>query len=78
VEDGMEDTLAYMDFPYVHGAFPDGNSAMKLSYACLNHITRTAPGHEAYMPKKHLDITESPESDFLAGYQTIAKTNSFL
>lgn len=91
VEDSIEETLTYMDFPYAHwlkirtnnvierlnreirrrtrvvGTFPDGNSALMLVCARLRHVVGTAWGTKRYMSMKHLDATDSTESDFIAG-----------
>ena len=91
IEDGIEETLTYMSFPYAHwlkirsnnvierinreirrrtrvvGTFPDGNSALMLVCARLRHVASTAWGTKCYMSMKHLDVTGSGESDFIAG-----------
>lgn len=91
VEDSIEETLTYMDFPYAHwlkirtnnvierlnreirrrtrvvGTFPDGNSALMLVCARLRHVASTAWGTKRYMSMKHLDVTDSVESNSFTG-----------
>ena len=64
VEDGVEETLTYYDFPSEHwicictcvvGSFPDGNSALMLVCARLRHVAGTQWGNKKYMSMKHLE-----------------------
>ena len=55
VEDGIEETLTYCDFPSVVGSFPDGNSALMLVCARLRHVAGTQWGNKKYMNMKHLE-----------------------
>ena len=69
VEDGIDETLTYCDFPSVIerlnreirrrtrvvGTFPDGNSALMLVCARLRHVAGTQWGNKKYMNMKHLE-----------------------
>ncbi|WP_040663140.1 IS256 family transposase [Oscillibacter ruminantium] len=64
IEDGVEETLTYADFPFQHwtrirtrvvGCFPDGNSALMLVCARLRHVAGTQWGNKKYMNMEHLE-----------------------
>ena len=57
VEDGIEETLTYCDFPSEHWTRirPDGNSALMLVCARLRHVAGTQWGNKKYMNMKHLE-----------------------
>ena len=75
VENGIEETLTYCDFPSEHwlnreirrrtrvvGCFPDGNSALMLVCARLRHVAGTQWGNKKYMNMKHLEALQGDAS----------------
>ena len=79
VEDGIEETLIYCDFPSTHWIrirtnnvierlnreIPDGNSALMLVCARLRHVAGTQWGNKKYMNMKHLET--ALDDTFIAG-----------